>query len=66
MSVQCRALGSKSALIDIANEIVRGLAKHVCVTMDRYYDGHLGRLIGSKNVIYTYGYSWEIIYTVEM
>jgi hypothetical protein len=57
--ISVRSLGSKSVLSDIAGDIVERRISSVCVTMDRDYDAHFGRLLRSKNVIYTRGYSWE-------
>ena len=59
IKVSFRALGSKNVLKDIATDVVRQKTERVCVAMDRDYDAHWGRLVRSRNVIYTRGYSWE-------
>lgn len=56
---QFRAIGSKENVKSIANKINNGELTHVIATMDRDLDHINNRIIVSKNVIYTYGYSWE-------
>jgi len=59
LGVEFRALGSKNVLQDIAREIITNDIGHVCVAMDRDYDGLCSNTIVSPKVIYTRGYSWE-------
>lgn len=54
-----KAVGSKTTLLDIANDIQAGIAKNVCVAMDRDFDNLKGTMKNSANIFYTSGYSWE-------
>lgn len=56
---QFRAVGSKSVLSSIADDIELGIINNVYVAMDRDHDNKFGRLKKTKGVVYTYGYSWE-------
>ncbi|MEW6235792.1 MAG: DUF4435 domain-containing protein [Candidatus Omnitrophota bacterium] len=57
--VQFRAIGSKSTLKSIAEDIEKGEITNVYVAMDRDFDILNFRHIQTKGVLYTYGYSWE-------
>ncbi|AQT68035.1 hypothetical protein STSP2_01189 [Anaerohalosphaera lusitana] len=55
----CKAIGSKVAVREIAEDIAAGDRKRVIAAMDRDFDDLTSQLINSHNVLYTYGYSWE-------
>ncbi len=58
-NLQFRSIGSKETIKSIALDIETGDVTNVVVAMDRDFDHLLNRKIASKNVLYTYGYSWE-------
>ena len=57
--VRVRSVGNKTTLMGIAQLLVDGTVNRVIVAMDRDFDDRRGRMISHKNVLYTYGYSWE-------
>ena len=57
--IKFRAVGSKTALLDIAARVVSRDVRHVVVAMDRDYDHFNGCLLQAPGVMYTFGYSWE-------
>lgn len=59
LKYQFRSIGSKETLKSIAKDIDGGEITRVIVAMDRDFDHINERIISSKNVIYTNGYSWE-------
>ncbi len=58
-SYKFRSIGSKETVKSIVSDIKNGSINNVIVAMDRDFDQINGKLIISKNVIYTFGYSWE-------
>lgn len=60
-SLRCtfRAIGSKLTLLLLAEKIRSGEISNIYVAMDRDFDNYKGSLINAKNVLYTFGYSWE-------
>jgi hypothetical protein len=58
-TLQFRAVGSKTTLKDIAEDINSGKITNAYVAMDRDFDNIKSRKIQCKCVFYTYGYSWE-------
>lgn len=59
VSLKFKAVGSKSTAIKIAEDIVNNGISTAYVAMDKEFDDVLGKEFDSKNVLYTYGYSWE-------
>jgi hypothetical protein len=57
--LQFRAIGSKTTLSSIAEEVVNGKTTHVYVAMDRDHDNSRGSLKSGPGVLHTFGYSWE-------
>lgn len=53
-----RPVGNKQSLFDIA-KTVANKDKNIIVLMDRDYDCFCGNIISGKNILYTYGYSFE-------
>ena len=66
-SFSVKAIGSKSAVMEVAKKIELGDIKNVIAAMDRDFDDYMGELIYSPLVLYTDGYSWESdVYTKEL
>ena len=59
LKVRFLPAGSKSTLLQLAQQIAGGNITHVMVTMDQDHDRFSGRLIQANGVFYTWGYSWE-------
>ncbi len=57
--IKYKAVGSKSTILKIAEEIINNNITTVYAAMDKEFDETLGNLIKHKNVLYTFGYSWE-------
>jgi len=58
-TIKFKAIGSKSTILQIASEVIDNEIANVYVAMDKDFDEPLGNLIKHKNVLYTFGYSWE-------
>lgn len=58
-TLKFKAVGSKTTVIKIAEDIVDNELVSVYAAMDKEFDEHLGNLISHKNVLYSFGYSWE-------
>lgn len=54
-----KAVGSKAAVLKIAEKIEAGDVSNVAAAMDRDLDDYLGGQPQSPLVLYTHGYSWE-------
>ncbi|KGO85150.1 DUF4435 domain-containing protein [Flavobacterium suncheonense] len=54
-----KAVGSKSAVIRIAENIIQNDIKTIYAAMDQDFDQILDNSLSHTNIIYTYGYSWE-------
>lgn len=54
-----RSVGSKSTLVSIIEDIQNNTIKNVFVAIDRDHDVFIKKLSLSKNVAYSFGYSWE-------
>ena len=65
-SVTCKSYGCKKDLCNLASRIIDQEIEGVVVAMDRDYDHLRGSLIRHRNVVYTYGYSWENDAILEM
>ncbi len=59
VSLKFKAVGSKSTAIKIAEDIAKNNISTAYVAMDKEFDDIIGKKLNSKNVLYTYGYSWE-------
>lgn len=58
-SVQCKSVGSKTQLVELANKIAHESLQNIVVAMDRDYDDLKESEIEHPQVFYTFGYSWE-------
>ncbi len=54
-----KAIGSKSAIVQVAEDIIDNNHTTVYVAMDQEFDTILAKLYKHKNILYTFGYSWE-------
>lgn len=54
-----KAVGSKTAVRQVAEDIVNNNLTTVFAAMDQEFDRILGRTYNHSNVLYTFGYSWE-------
>lgn len=54
-----RSIGSKEGVKNIAEKIINGHVENVIVAMDRDFDNINNKILKNKNIVYTYGYSWE-------
>lgn len=59
VSLKFKAVGSKSTALKIAEDIYNNNISSAYVAMDKEFDDVLGKEFDSKNILYTYGYSWE-------
>jgi hypothetical protein len=59
IKVEFRALGSKSPLKEISEDIVNNKISGICTVMDRDYDCLFCKPVRHNNILYTRGYSWE-------
>lgn len=57
--VKFKAVGSKTAVVKVAEDIVENNITTVYAAMDQEFDRVLGTAFKHKNVLYTFGYSWE-------
>ena len=54
-----KSIGSKTAVLKIAEKIEAGSVSSVIAVMDRDFDHLQSKVISHPNVLYTHGYSWE-------
>ena len=54
-----KAIGSKTAVLQVAEDIVNNSLTTVYAAMDQEFDTILGKLYKHDNILYTFGYSWE-------
>lgn len=59
VSLKFKAVGSKSTVLKIAEDIAVNNISTAYVAMDKEFDDILGKQIDSNKILYTYGYSWE-------
>ena len=58
-SIKFKAVGSKTTIKEIAVDIIDNSIATVYAAMDKEFDEVNGNLIKHKNILYTFGYSWE-------
>jgi hypothetical protein len=54
-----KAVGSKTAVLQVAEDIVNNNLTTVYAAMDQEFDRILGKAYKHNNILYTFGYSWE-------
>ncbi|WP_417602768.1 DUF4435 domain-containing protein [Owenweeksia hongkongensis] len=54
-----KAVGSKTAVLQVAEDIVNNNLTTVYAAMDQEFDRVLGKAYKHNNILYTLGYSWE-------
>lgn len=54
-----KAVGSKTAVLKVAEDIVDSNLTTVYAAMDQEFDRILGKAYKHDNILYTFGYSWE-------
>jgi hypothetical protein len=54
-----KSVGNKANLLSIAQDILGKSTDTIIVCLDRDFDFHIGINLVHKNILYTYGYSWE-------
>lgn len=54
-----KAIGSKSALKILAEKITENNLQNILIAMDQEFDMVYNKNINHKNILYTFGYSWE-------
>jgi hypothetical protein len=54
-----KAVGSKTAVLQVAEDIVNNNLTTVYAAMDQEFDRLLGKVYKHNNILYTFGYSWE-------
>lgn len=54
-----KSVGGKPNLCEMATKVSSGDIQNTIVAFDRDFDNICGKLYHSKNILYTYGYSWE-------
>jgi hypothetical protein len=54
-----KAVGSKTAVLKVAEDIIDNNLTTVYAAMDQEFDTVLGKLYKHDNILYTFGYSWE-------
>lgn len=57
--VKFKAIGSKTAVIKVAEDIIANSLTTVYAAMDQEFDRVLGTAYKHDNILYTFGYSWE-------
>lgn len=58
-NIKFKAVGSKTTIKEIAVDIIENSIATVYAAMDKEFDEVSGNLIKHKNILYTFGYSWE-------
>jgi hypothetical protein len=58
-NIKFKAVGSKTTIKAIAEEIIRNNFNYVIAAMDSEFDDFHNLKLSHKNVLYTKGYSWE-------
>lgn len=59
IKVKCKSVGSKENVKHIAEKIIEENLSSVIAAMDSEHDHILNLRLTHKNILYTYGYSWE-------
>jgi len=59
LTVKIKALGSKSTLLEVAEDIRTKKITKVVTALDGEFDKLFSRNLRHENILYTYGYSWE-------
>lgn len=54
-----KAVGSKSTVLKVAEDIINNSLTTVYAAMDQEFDHVLGKAYEHDNILYTFGYSWE-------
>lgn len=54
-----KAIGSKTAVLQVAKDIINNNLTTIYAAMDQEFDTILGKLYKHDNILYTFGYSWE-------
>lgn len=58
-SFKFKAIGSKTAVIQVAQDIINNNLTTVYAAMDQEFDSILSKLYKHDRILYTFGYSWE-------
>lgn len=59
VNVKFKAVGSKSVILKIAEDIVLNNLTTIYVAMDQEFDVILSKMYKHNRILYTFGYSWE-------